>query len=91
MLEQRYEDLIADPQAASRALIAHCELPWDDACLNFQTTERNVRRRVAGRCASRSTRRRSAAGGTTSDTWSRCAVCSIAGQSLLSLREIHEA
>jgi hypothetical protein len=42
ILEQRYESLVADPQAASRALIKHCDLPWDEACLSFQHTERVV-------------------------------------------------
>jgi hypothetical protein len=40
--EQRYEKLIADQEAGSRALVAHCGLPWDDACLNFQGAERTV-------------------------------------------------
>jgi hypothetical protein len=42
MLEQRYEDLIANPEVGSRALLAHCELPWDEACLNFHAASRQV-------------------------------------------------
>jgi Flp pilus assembly protein TadD len=40
--ELRYEALIADPEATSRALIAYCGLDWDPACLEFQKTERTV-------------------------------------------------
>jgi tetratricopeptide (TPR) repeat protein len=40
--ELRYEELIADPQAAIRGLVDHCGLDWDPACLNFQATERTV-------------------------------------------------
>lgn len=42
ILEQRYENLVSDPETASHALIEHCGLPWDEACLNFQNTERVV-------------------------------------------------
>jgi tetratricopeptide (TPR) repeat protein len=41
--EQRYEELIANPETGSRALVAHCGLPWNYSCLNFQTTERVVK------------------------------------------------
>jgi tetratricopeptide (TPR) repeat protein/LPS sulfotransferase NodH len=40
--ELRYEALIADPEATCRALIAHCGLDWDPACLEFHQTERTV-------------------------------------------------
>jgi tetratricopeptide (TPR) repeat protein len=30
-----YEALVADPEAASRQILAHCALPWDPACLDF--------------------------------------------------------
>ena len=40
--EQRYEALVADPEAGSRELIASCGLPWDDACLNFQGVARAI-------------------------------------------------
>jgi Tfp pilus assembly protein PilF len=41
-LEQRYEQLIDDPQAHSRALVAHCGLEWEEACLTFHETDRTV-------------------------------------------------
>lgn len=40
--EIRYEDLIADPEAEARALVAACGLDWQDNCLNFHKTERRV-------------------------------------------------
>ncbi|MBL8267667.1 MAG: sulfotransferase [Steroidobacter sp.] len=40
--EQYYERLVADQEAQSRALVAHCGLAWDDACLDFQSAERTV-------------------------------------------------
>ncbi|MGA9868542.1 MAG: sulfotransferase, partial [Acetobacteraceae bacterium] len=39
-LEVRYEELIAEPEAQTKRLIAFCDLPWDDACL---APERNTR------------------------------------------------
>ena len=42
ILHSRYEDLIADQEAASRRLIDWTGLDWDDACLSFQNTERLV-------------------------------------------------
>jgi tetratricopeptide (TPR) repeat protein len=42
MLELRYEDLVTDTEAQVRALLAHCSLPWEDACLAFHETERTV-------------------------------------------------
>ncbi|MFQ1702542.1 tetratricopeptide repeat-containing sulfotransferase family protein [Loktanella agnita] len=43
ILDSRYEDMIADQEAASRRLIAWTGLEWDDACLSFQNTERMVK------------------------------------------------
>ncbi len=43
ILHSQYERLIADQEAASRRLIAWTGLPWDDACLSFQDTERMVK------------------------------------------------
>ncbi|MDF0600696.1 sulfotransferase [Psychromarinibacter sp. C21-152] len=40
--EIRYEDLIAEPEAQSRALIGACGLEWEDACLNFHQNTRRV-------------------------------------------------
>jgi tetratricopeptide (TPR) repeat protein len=41
--EIRYEDLIADPENQSRALVAAAGLKWEDACLSFYDTKREVR------------------------------------------------
>ncbi len=43
MLEVQYEDLVADLEHQARRIVAHCDLEWDDACLNFYKTERSVR------------------------------------------------
>lgn len=40
--EVKYESLIADQEIQSRALIQHCGLEWNDACLQFNETERMV-------------------------------------------------
>jgi hypothetical protein len=40
--EQHYENLVADPEKEIRALLAYCELPFEEACLNFHETERRV-------------------------------------------------
>jgi tetratricopeptide (TPR) repeat protein len=37
-----YEDLVADQEAQSRALLDHCGLEWDDACLDFHQSSRPV-------------------------------------------------
>lgn len=39
---QVYEDLIADPEKQIRALLEYCDLPFEEACLNFHATERVV-------------------------------------------------
>lgn len=36
ILEISYEEIVADQESCSRRLLAHCELPWDDACLRFE-------------------------------------------------------
>ena len=38
----QYEDLVADQEAQSRALLAHCGLEWDNVCLEFHKTDRAV-------------------------------------------------
>jgi hypothetical protein len=43
ILDVRYEDVVADLDGQARRIIAHCGLPWDDACLSFHKTERPVR------------------------------------------------
>jgi len=37
-----YEELIVNQESLTRALVDHCNLPWDDACLDFSRTERLV-------------------------------------------------
>lgn len=37
-----YEALLLDPEAEIRALLAFCDLPFDPACLDFQSNPRNV-------------------------------------------------
>jgi len=43
MLEVRYEDMVADNESMTRKILDFCGLEWDDACLDFQTTERRVK------------------------------------------------
>lgn len=38
-----YEDLVEDPDAEIRALLAHCGLPFEPECLNFHLNTRAVR------------------------------------------------
>jgi hypothetical protein len=40
--EQIYENLIADPETQIRELLDFCDLPFEEACLNFHETERRV-------------------------------------------------
>jgi len=35
MLEVRYEDLVGEPEATARAIVAHAGLEWDPQCLAF--------------------------------------------------------
>ena len=37
-----YEELVAEQEKQSKALLAYCGLEWDDACLKFYTTGRPV-------------------------------------------------
>jgi len=37
-----YEDLVSDQEPSSRALLDHCGLDWNDACLAFHKTDRTV-------------------------------------------------
>jgi len=41
--EHTYEDLVADSQASIRKLLDFCGLPFEEACLNFHRTQRDVR------------------------------------------------
>jgi tetratricopeptide (TPR) repeat protein len=42
VFHQRYEDIVADPEASMRALLAYCNLDWDPAVIEFHRTERGV-------------------------------------------------
>ena len=42
MIEVEYEKLVGDIEGQARAMIGHCNLEWEDACLSFYTTERSV-------------------------------------------------
>jgi hypothetical protein len=39
---QSYEDLVADPETQIRQLLGFCNLPFEQACLNFHATQRRV-------------------------------------------------
>jgi len=43
ILHLQYEDLIRNPDALIRRLLAHCGLPFESACLSFHETQRPVR------------------------------------------------
>jgi len=38
----QYEDFVNDQEASTRALLAHCELEWEEGCLAYHKTERSV-------------------------------------------------
>jgi len=40
--ENVYEDLVADPQTKIRELLAFCDLPFEQGCIDFHKTERDV-------------------------------------------------
>lgn len=42
-LEVRYEELVDQPEHFTRLMIQHCRLPWDDACLQPENNQRNVK------------------------------------------------
>jgi tetratricopeptide (TPR) repeat protein len=42
LFELHYEELTADPEAASRRLVAFCGLEWDERCLRFHDNQRLV-------------------------------------------------
>lgn len=43
MMEVRYEDMVADNEGMTRQLLEFCGLEWNDACLDFQNTQRRVK------------------------------------------------
>jgi tetratricopeptide (TPR) repeat protein len=42
MLEVQYEELVTDFVRQARRIVAHCALPWHDACARFHRTQRPV-------------------------------------------------
>jgi hypothetical protein len=36
VLQVNYEDMVADQERVTAAILEHCNLPWDDACLAFE-------------------------------------------------------
>jgi tetratricopeptide (TPR) repeat protein len=42
IMEVRYEDLVANQEGVSRALVDFCGLEWDDRCLRFHEMRRKV-------------------------------------------------
>jgi tetratricopeptide (TPR) repeat protein len=47
-LDVDYEALVADPATWSKLIVAHCDLDWDERCLAFHLSERQVRTASAG-------------------------------------------
>jgi hypothetical protein len=43
-----YEDVVADLEGQTRRILAHCGLEWNDACLEFHKSRRQVRTASAG-------------------------------------------
>ena len=43
-----YEDVVADLEGQTRRILAHCGLDWNDACLEFEKSRRQVRTASAG-------------------------------------------
>jgi tetratricopeptide (TPR) repeat protein len=42
-LDLHYESLVSDQEAQTRRLLAHLDLPWNDACLRFHESDRVAR------------------------------------------------
>ncbi len=42
-MELQYEELLAEPEATARRLLAFCDLDWEPACLEFHRSARSVR------------------------------------------------
>jgi tetratricopeptide (TPR) repeat protein len=42
-LDIQYENIVADQEAQARRLLEYCGLEWNDACLDFHKTRRQVR------------------------------------------------
>ncbi|MCP4331647.1 MAG: tetratricopeptide repeat protein [Gammaproteobacteria bacterium] len=41
--ELNYEDLVSHQEEQTKRLLQYCELPWDDACMNFHRTRRKIK------------------------------------------------
>jgi len=42
VLDIDYEDMVREQEVQTRRLLEHCELPWEDQCLQFYQTQRAV-------------------------------------------------
>jgi tetratricopeptide (TPR) repeat protein len=42
MLDLGYEEMVSDQEQQTRRMLEFCGLPWEDACLSFHKTERQV-------------------------------------------------
>lgn len=42
VLTVQYEDVVSDLEAQVRRILEHCELPWEDNCLRYFETDRDV-------------------------------------------------
>jgi tetratricopeptide (TPR) repeat protein len=43
ILDVHYEEMVGDFEAQARRILEYCGLDWDDACLHFDKTDRNVK------------------------------------------------
>jgi hypothetical protein len=43
ILRAPYEDVVEDLEGGVRRMLAHCELPFESACLTFHETRRSIR------------------------------------------------
>jgi hypothetical protein len=43
ILDVHYEGLLANQEEETRNILEYCELPFEEACLNFHKTERTVK------------------------------------------------
>ena len=43
LIDVHYEDLVDDLEETARGVLSHCNLDWEDACLDFHDTKRAVR------------------------------------------------
>ena len=43
MLHVRYEDMVADLESETKRILNYIDLPWDDQCLRFYETQREVK------------------------------------------------